>query len=148
MLLWFLSENIDCYWVLHHTPTPEYLKTAGTWKVKKLTGNFFPVFIALEPHCVPWGRGKCPLLLCAICTTVVKSSYSSWLKWGCSSSCTKLTILSLKPAVPLELTFFFFCNVITILSTIQVKILWNLSVSCQRGGGERTGWEHMKGYNL
>lgn len=73
---------------------------------KKMLSTFFPLFIALEPCHVLWGRGKFPIPLCAISETVVKSSYSSWLKWGCYSSCTKLTILSLKPTVPLELTFF------------------------------------------
>lgn len=68
--------------------------------------TFLPVFTALRPCCVPQGTGKSPPLSVPISEHVVKRCTPSWLKRGCPSSCTKITMLSLKLSVPLELTFF------------------------------------------
>ena len=111
--------SMECY-------TPKTFQNSRHLKSQN-DANFHSVFTALKQCCVLWGKGKCLPLSVPFCEKVVKSSTPSWLKWECPSSCPKLTILCLKPALPIEL-FFFSIIITTILSYIHVQILWNLSV--------------------
>lgn len=72
---------------------------------------------------------------------VIKISSFSWLKWGCHSSCTKCTL-----ANPLVIHICWLSHtpiiVITIVSTIHVKTLWNLSSSPHLKWSKRFHWLH------
>lgn len=90
--------STECY-------TPKTFQKSRQLKSQN-DANFRPVFTALKQCCVLWGKGQCLPLCVPFCEKVVKSSTPSWLKWECPSSCPRLTILCLKPALPIELFFF------------------------------------------
>lgn len=123
MSLLFLWENIDYHWVLHipHRQTSQKSKY-----LKRQNDATYALSTAREPCCVLW-RGTCPALLCAILWLWSEAA----LSLASREDVTHLIPNSLY--CPSHLLLFlswiyFSVVVITFLSTVQIKILWNGSL--------------------